>query len=128
MDRDLLAWCRAHRRTDPRVRAALADQHATTRAIYRFARGGIALLDPVSRPCVATALTLYSEILDRIEDADFAVFAHRARVGKARRLRVAIPGLARAWWARRGTRGPGHVTMTVDVTGTMDATGAGGAG
>ncbi len=128
VDRDLLAWCRAHRRTDPRVRAALADQHATTRAIYRFARGGVAMLDPVSRPCVATALTLYSEILDRIEDADFAVFAHRARVGKARRLRVAIPGLARAWWARRGAGGPGHVTMAVDVTGTMDATGAGGAG
>src|SRR5208283_1992215 len=41
VDRPLLAWCRAHRRTDPRVRAALADQHATTRAIYRFARGGI---------------------------------------------------------------------------------------
>ena len=35
---DLLRWCRAHQRTDRRVRAALADQHATTRAIYRYAR------------------------------------------------------------------------------------------
>jgi len=128
VDRDLLDWCRAQRRTEPRVRAALADQHATTRAIYRFARRGIAMLDPVSRPCVETALTLYSEILDRIEDADFAVFAQRARVSKARRLRVAIPGLARAWWARRGERRPGHGLMAVDLTGTMDATGAGGAG
>jgi len=99
---DLLRWCRAHRRTDPRVRAALADQHATTRAIYRHASAGIALLEPVSRPCVATALALYSEILDRIEDIDFAVFAQRARVGKVRRLQVAAPALARALWARSG--------------------------
>ena len=101
VDHGLLAWCRAHQRTDSRVRAALASQHATTRAIYRFARDGIALLHPVSRPCVATALTLYSEILDRIEDSDFAVFAHRARVGQLRRAGVAVPALARAFWARR---------------------------
>ena len=100
VDRGLLGWCRAHGRTDPRVRAALAEQHAVTRAIYRYAARGIALLDPVSRPCVATALTLYSGILDRIEDADFAVFAQRARVGTLRRARVAAPALARAVWAR----------------------------
>jgi phytoene synthase len=99
---DMLRWCRTHQRTDPRVRAALADQHATTRAIYRYASAGIAYLEPVSRPCVATALALYSEILDRIEDLDFAVFAQRARVGKARRLQVAAPALARALWARSG--------------------------
>jgi 15-cis-phytoene synthase len=99
---DLLRWCRTHRRTDPRVRAALASQHASTRVIYRYASAGIALLEPVSRPCVATALALYSEILDRIEDLDFAVFAQRARVGKARRLQVAAPALARALWARSG--------------------------
>ncbi len=99
---DMLRWCRLHRQTDPRVRAALADQHATTRAIYRYASAGIAHLEPVSRPCVATALALYSEILDRIEDLDFAVFAQRATVGKARRLQVAAPALARALWARSG--------------------------
>jgi phytoene synthase len=102
VDADLLRWCHARRRTDPRVRDALADQHATTRAIYRYASAGIARLKPSARPCVATALTLYSEILDRIEELDFAVFAHRARVGKARRLQVAAPALARALWARRG--------------------------
>ena len=36
------------------------------------------MLAPWSRPCVATALTLYSEILDRIEAIDFAVFSQRA--------------------------------------------------
>ena len=132
VDYGLLAWCRAHQRTDPRVRAALASQHATTWAIYRFARDGIAMLHPVSRPCVETALTLYSEILNRIEDSDFAVFAHRARVGQLRRVGVAVPALARAFWARRGGHrrhrgGPVPTRATVDVTGPVDATGAKGA-
>ena len=63
VDRDLLMWCHDHRCTDARVRDALAAQHETTREIYRFATDGVALLAPRSRPCVATALTLYSEIL-----------------------------------------------------------------
>ncbi|WP_116113447.1 phytoene/squalene synthase family protein [Amycolatopsis ruanii] len=104
VDRDLLLWCRRHGRTDPKVRAALAAQHAATREIYAYARAGIDRLHPVSRPCIATALVLYSEILDRIEAAGFAVFAHRARVGRARRVRLAVTGLARAMWARRGRR------------------------
>jgi 15-cis-phytoene synthase len=101
VDRELLAWCRAHQATDPQVRAALADQHARTREIYAFAQGGVALLAPVSRPCVDTALRLYARILDEIEDSDFAVFARRATVGTLRRVRIAGPGFARAWWARR---------------------------
>ncbi|HET6504528.1 MAG TPA: phytoene/squalene synthase family protein [Amycolatopsis sp.] len=104
VDRELLAWCRRAERTDPKVRAALADQHATTRAIYRFAAKGVPLLQPASRPCVATALVLYREILDRIEDSDFAVFAHRARVRRARRAQVAIAAWAHALWARRAGR------------------------
>jgi phytoene synthase len=50
---------------------------------------------------VATALTLYSEILDRIEASNFAVFSRRARVGTARRLHVAGGALLQAWRARR---------------------------
>ncbi len=100
VDRDLLMWCHQHRRTDPRVRDALAAQHEITRQTYRFADAGIALLAPRSRPCVATASQLYGEILDRIEASDFAVFTHRATVGKARRLQVASVGLIRSWRAR----------------------------
>ena len=62
------------------------------------ARASIA--DPRSRPCVAAALTLYSEILDRIEDIDYEIFSQRATVGTGRRLQVAGRGLARAWRAR----------------------------
>jgi phytoene synthase len=100
VDRDVLMWCHANQRTDARVRRALIDQHAKTRRIYDFARRGIPLLHPQSRPCIATALTLYSEILDRIEALDFAVFSQRASVGTARRLQAAGGGLAKAWAAR----------------------------
>ena len=101
VDRDLLTWCHVNGRTEPRVRSALAEQHDVTRGVYLLAREGIPLLAPRSRPCVATALTLYAEILDRIEASDFGVFGERATVGKARRLRVAGAGLVRALSARR---------------------------
>lgn len=103
VDRDLLTWCHEHHQTDPRVRRALAAQHQITREVYRFAADGVQMLAPWSRPCVATALTLYSEILDRIEAIDFAVFSQRARVGTARRLRVAGGALIEAWRTRRGS-------------------------
>jgi 15-cis-phytoene synthase len=103
VDRDLLSWCHVNRRTDPRVRSALAAQHHITRGIYRFAGDGVPMLAPWSRPCVATALTLYSEILDRIEASDFAVFSQRARVGTARRMQVAAGAMIQAWRARRET-------------------------
>ncbi len=83
------------------MRSALRELHARTREIYAFAQGGIALLAPVSRPCVATALSLYSQILDEIEDGDFAVFTRRATVGQLRRVQVAAPAFARALGARR---------------------------
>jgi 15-cis-phytoene synthase len=103
VDRDLLFWCHEHRQTDPRVRSALAAQHHITRGIYRYAAEGVQMLAPWSRPCVATALTLYSEILDRIEASGFAVFRRRAKVGTARRLSVAGGALIQAWRARHGS-------------------------
>lgn len=101
VDRELLTWCHDNQRTDPRVRQAMAAQHEVTRAIYREAQKGIALLAPQSRPCVTAAYTLYSEILDRIEDIDYAVFSQRASVGMGRRLQVFTGGLVRARRARR---------------------------
>jgi phytoene synthase len=100
VDRDRLTWCHFHQRTDVRVRRALVEQHAINRQVYDFARRGITHLRPRSRPCVTTALTLYSEILDRIEETDFDVFAERATVGTRRRLRVGGAGLLKAFGAR----------------------------
>ena len=109
VDRDVLMWCHDQRRTDARVRRALAAQHDITRDVYRFAAAGIALLQPRSRPCVTTALTLYSDILNCIEDSDFAVFGRRATVGTARRLRVATGGLVASWRMRSpGAAGYGN--------------------
>jgi 15-cis-phytoene synthase len=100
VDRDLLTWCHDNARTDSRVRSALIEQHAITRGVYQQARLGIPLLHPRSRPCVAAAFALYSEILDRIEDLDFAVFGQRATVGTGRRVRVGVTGLVKAWRVR----------------------------
>jgi 15-cis-phytoene synthase len=91
---------RDQRRADPRVRRALAHLVARTRATYRRAEPGLAMLEPVSRACVTCAFTLYRGILDEIEAADYAVLHRRVAVPTRRRLRVAGPGLARAVWAR----------------------------
>ncbi|WP_186355762.1 phytoene/squalene synthase family protein [Streptomonospora sp. PA3] len=99
-DRALLEHCRATRAQDPRVRAALAECAAINRRIYRRAEPGCAMLDPVSRPCISTALLLYRGILDEIEAADFDVWTRRHRVPNSRRMRVALPALGRALTAR----------------------------
>ena len=70
------------------MRNALAEQHDIARQVYRYAADGVALLEPRSRPCVEVALTLYSEILDSIEDSDFAVFTP----ARDRRQRAAAAG------------------------------------
>jgi 15-cis-phytoene synthase len=93
VDRDRLAWCRDVGGPDHRVRRALADQVARTRAKYRAAEPGIALLAPRSRPCVTTAFTLYGEILDRIVESGYDVFRRRLAVSGARRLSVAATAL-----------------------------------
>jgi phytoene synthase len=100
VDRDLLLWCRRSRRTDPRVRRALAHLVAHTRAIYRRAEPGIAMLEPVSRACVGCAFVLYQNILDEIEAAEYHVLHRRVAVPRRRRLVVAVRGLARAIAAR----------------------------
>jgi phytoene synthase len=103
VDREVLAWCRRTGRIEPRVRHALADQIERTRAVYRRARPGIALLHPASRPCIATACTLYSHILDRIEAHGHNVFAGRVSVGVGRRLVLAGGAVTRSLWARTRT-------------------------
>jgi phytoene synthase len=90
-----------HGVVDGPVRRLLAFQVARTREIYRSAAHGVRLLDPTSRPCIETALRLYGGILDEVEAADYQVLGQRVSVGAATRARVAVPGLVRAWAARR---------------------------
>jgi phytoene synthase len=67
-----------------------------TRAVYRRAEPGIALLAPRSRPCIAAATAMYRHILDEIADAGYDVLGRRVVVPTHRRLRVAVPAMARA--------------------------------
>ncbi|MCY7365800.1 MAG: phytoene/squalene synthase family protein [Frankiaceae bacterium] len=90
-----------HGVVDGPVRRLLAFEVARTRELYRSAALGVRLLHPTSRPCIETALALYGGILDEVEAADYAVLGQRVSVGTGRRARVALPGLARAWAARR---------------------------
>ncbi len=101
VDRELLLAGRSTGRTDPRVRRALAHLVAHTRAVYRTAEPGLAMLEPVSQACVSCAFTLYGDILDEIESADYPVLHRRVTVPRRRRAAVALPGLARAVLARR---------------------------
>jgi 15-cis-phytoene synthase len=95
VDRELLLWCRSRRRTEPRVRRALAHLVEDTRAVYRRAAPGIELLAPRSRPCIRTAFALYSAILDRIDAAGHDVLRRRVVVSTPRRLVLAAPALWR---------------------------------
>ena len=70
----------ARRVVDPEWRALMRFEIDRCRALYRSAEAGIVLLPPASARCVGTALALYSGILERIEDLDYDVFSHRARV------------------------------------------------
>ena len=86
---------------DGPVRRLLAFEIARTRELYRAPQPGVRLLHPTSRDCIHTAIRLYGGILDEVERADYQVLDRRVAVGPARRARVAVPGLARAYAARR---------------------------
>jgi 15-cis-phytoene synthase len=89
-------------RVDEPIRNLLAWEIERARALYRRAEPGIELVHPTSRECLRTALTLYEEILDEIERADYDVFSHRVSVGLARRGVVGLSGLRGSLRARRG--------------------------
>ena len=78
------------RTVTPEWRSFMVEQIARNRALYADAVPGLALLPPASRRCVATALVLYSRILDLIEAADYDVFTKRQRVPGWEKLLVAL--------------------------------------
>ncbi|CAL9665745.1 phytoene/squalene synthase family protein [Streptomyces sp. enrichment culture] len=102
--RDLLLWSRRTGRHDPRITAALRTAEDLTRGVYREAEPGLAMLDPVARPCIRTAYLLYRHILDAIADGGYAVLHRRAVVSRRRRAAVAADGLARVLSARLAAR------------------------
>lgn len=94
----------ARGRVDESIRNLLAWEIERARRLYARAAPGIELVHPTSRDCLRTASTLYAEILDEIERADYDVFSARVQVGLARRAAVGLDGLRGARSARRTGR------------------------
>lgn len=95
-------------RVDEAIRNLLAWEIERARQLYVKAAPGIELVHPASRDCLRTAWTLYSEILDEIEGADYDVFHGRVHVANRRRVAVGVSGVRAAWSTRRrqGHGGP----------------------
>jgi 15-cis-phytoene synthase len=88
-------WDFRTRHVGPAFRRLLAFEAARTRALYRRAEDGWALLPPASRPCIRIAHRLYGGILDALEAQDYQVFRHRAAVSGRRKAAVALRELVR---------------------------------
>ena len=70
---------------DEAWRALMRFEIDRARGAVPLGRSGAALLPPASARCIGAARTLYSEILDRIEAADYDVFTdarHRAHLAQ----------------------------------------------
>ena len=79
----------SRRRVDDGWRDLMRFEIDRARALYRSADRGLAMLPPASARCISSARTLYAEILDRIEAADYDVFATRATVPTIRKATLA---------------------------------------
>jgi 15-cis-phytoene synthase len=87
------------------IRNLLAFEIARTRGLYDEARPGVDLVEPVSRPCLRTAIQLYGGILDQVEQADYQVLEARVSVPPSRRAKVALPAWLSSLAARREAAG-----------------------
>jgi len=85
----------ARRMTDG-IRALLEFEANRARTYFVEAHEATALLHPSSRTCVHTALTLYSGILDSLEEADYQIFGVHHGFHKGKALRIAAPAYLRA--------------------------------
>ena len=87
--------------TSAPVRALLEFEAERTRALYREAAPGVAILHPTSRDAIACATVLYGGILEQVREAGYDVLGRRVSVPMRRRAAVAGPALVRARRARR---------------------------
>jgi phytoene synthase len=71
------------RRRTPQFVALMRFEIDRCRKLYASADLGVEMLPAQSARCIRAARVLYSRILDKIEEADYDVFAKRARVSTA---------------------------------------------
>lgn len=67
---------------------------------YKSAELLLPLIDRESRPALQVLVAIYYELLEKIERAEYNVFAGRISVSKPRKLMILFRGLAAMWWAR----------------------------
>jgi phytoene synthase len=84
-------------RNESAVLAALA---ARAEHYYQSAAALLPLIDRESRPALRVLVTIYHELLKRIEAADYDVFTRRASVPTAQKLSILTAGFARMTAAR----------------------------
>ncbi|HYO85254.1 MAG TPA: DUF5914 domain-containing protein [Dermatophilaceae bacterium] len=89
------------RQVTPAWREFLAIQIDRNRQLYVEASRGVQMLPPASARCVGTALRMYSAILERIEHADYDVFAARRRVPGPQKAIIAAAALTSSARPRR---------------------------
>ncbi|MFM9696911.1 phytoene/squalene synthase family protein [Streptomyces europaeiscabiei] len=123
VDRELLSWSRRTGHRDRRITRALRAFEDLTRGVYREAAPGLAMLDPVARPCIRTAFVLYGGILDAVADDGYAVLHRRAVVPRRRRAAVAVDGLVRLTTARAGVRAGARRTAPPTARAALPAAG-----
>ena len=80
---------------DERFRALMAFEVARARELY--GRGGelTRYLTPVGRPIFEAMVQLYQGLLDEIERRDYDVFSKRVRLGRWRKVRIALSGFVK---------------------------------
>ncbi len=64
-------------------------------AYYRSAERLLPLIDAESRPALSVLVTIYHELLKRIQKADYDVFSQRASVPTVHKLAILFGGMAR---------------------------------
>nr|AAG28701.1 CrtB [Streptomyces griseus subsp. griseus NBRC 13350] len=119
-DRDRFESSRSTGMPDSRITDVLPAAAAHYRAVYRAALPGIAMLAPVSRPCIRTAFVLYSGILDAIEADGYALLHRPAVVPRRRPAAVPLDDLVPAVAVRTLCRRPAHA---VDASRTAELSG-----
>lgn len=82
---------------DDRLRGLLEFEMARTEQLYDEGEPGIRLISPDGRFAIASALTMYRGILNRIRVNGYDVFTRRAHVSTAGKLAM-LPG---TWWQCR---------------------------
>jgi phytoene synthase len=81
--------CIETRTVDESWRRLMQFEIDRCRELYASADLGVAMLPPASARCVAAARRLYSQILVKIEEAHYDVFATRAHVALVNKIAVA---------------------------------------